>query len=227
MLACLAALALAGCGGGDGDNDPPASFDDTAAESAPTTQGTAAQPAPEGCEGAEQPEPKQDGGAEKPPDSLDGAARVTIETNCGEFTVGVDPKAAPKAAASFVSLARQGFYDGTIFHRIVPGFVIQGGDPTGSGTGGPGYKTVDPPGPDATYGKGVVAMAKGGMDPPGTAESQFFVVTGDEASLPPEYAVVGKVTEGIDVAEKIGELGDPATEQPTSVVVLEKARVKE
>ena len=102
-----------------------------------------------------------------------------------------------------------GFFDDTIFHRVVPGFVIQGGDPTQTGTGGPGYTTVDVPPADATYVKGVVAMAKTGAGgrrgPPG---SQFFVVTGDDVGLPPEYAIVGEVTEGLDTVERIGALGD-------------------
>jgi peptidyl-prolyl cis-trans isomerase B (cyclophilin B) len=118
---------------------------------------------------------------------------------------------------------KKGFFDGTIFHRIVPGFVIQGGDPTGTGTGGPGYSTVDVPPSDARYTKGVVAMAKAGNEPPGTAGSQFFVVTAEDARLPPEYALLGKVTSGMDVVEKIGTLGDPQTEQPTKRIVIEKA----
>ena len=88
------------------------------------------------------------------------------------------PEAAPNTSASLVALARDGFFDDVIFHRVVPGFVIQGGDPTGTGTGGPGYKTVDVPPQDAQYIQGVVAMAKSGVEPPGTSGSQFFVVTG-------------------------------------------------
>ena len=90
-----------------------------------------------------------------------------------------------------VSLARAGFFKKTIFHRIVPDFVIQGGDPTGKGTGGPGYKTVDKPPPGTKYTRGVVAMAKTQQEKPGTAGSQFYVVTGADAGLPPDYAVIG------------------------------------
>ena len=111
---------------------------------------------------------------------------------------------APATAASLVSLAKSGFYDNTIFHRIVPEFVIQGGDPTQSGSGGPGYTTVDAPPRDASYTKGVVAMAKSATEPAGTSGSQFFVVTGADIGLPPDYAVVGNVTSGIDVVERIG-----------------------
>ena len=152
--------------------------------------------------------------------------RLVFATNCGDFTVTLDQKASPNATASLVSLAQRGFFDDTFFHRIVPGFVIQGGDPTGSGSGGPAYKTHDKVAADASYVHGVVAMAKAGAEPAGTAGSQFFVVTAPDASLPPEYAVVGKVTGGIDVVDRIGKLGDPATEQPTRAVVIDHVDVE-
>ncbi len=115
-----------------------------------------------------------------------------------------------------------------MFHRIVPGFVIQGGDPTGSGMGGPGYSTRDKPPADTTYLKGTVAMAKTEAEPAGTSGSQFYIVTGADAGLPPDYAVLGKVVGGLDVAEKIGQLGDPASGgagTPLKPVVIEKASV--
>ncbi len=105
--------------------------------------------------------------------------------------------------------------------------MIQGGDPTQTGSGGPGYSTVDKPASDAAYVKGVVAMAKTADEPAGTAGSQFFVVTGEDVGLPPEYAIVGTVTEGLDVVERIGRLGDPTTEQPTQPVVIESVTVGE
>jgi peptidyl-prolyl cis-trans isomerase B (cyclophilin B) len=151
---------------------------------------------------------------------------VTLKTNEGTFAFSLDVKDSPNAAASFASLVKKGFFDGLSFHRIVPGFVIQGGDPKGDGTGGPGYTTVDVPPSDAAYTKGVVAMAKTGSDSPGTAGSQFFVVTADDSRLPPDYALLGKVTSGLDVVEKIGALGD-ANEQPTERVVIEKATLTE
>jgi cyclophilin family peptidyl-prolyl cis-trans isomerase len=150
-----------------------------------------------------------------------------VETNCGSFTIELDTKGAPNTSASLVSLAKAGFFDGLTFHRIVPGFVIQGGDPMGTGGGGPGYKTVDKPQPSARYTRGVVAMAKTEAEKPGTGGSQFFVVTGQDAGLPPEYAVAGRVVDGLDVVDRIGQLGDPATEQPTQPVVMSKVTVKE
>ena len=148
--------------------------------------------------------------------------RLTVRTNCGDFTIELDPQASPNAAASVYSLAEKGFFDGTTFHRVVPGFVIQGGDPTGTGSGGPGYSTVDPPQRSTRYGKGVVAMAKTQADPAGTAGSQFFVVTGEDAQLPPDYAVIGRVVDGMDAVERIERLGDATTQRPSQPVVIEK-----
>jgi peptidyl-prolyl cis-trans isomerase B (cyclophilin B) len=149
---------------------------------------------------------------------------VTLKTSEGSFTIRLDTKDSPCATASFAALARKGFFDGTIFHRIVPGFVIQGGDPTGTGTGGPGYTTVDAPPANASYVRGVVAMAKTGTEPAGTAGSQFFVVTGADAGLPPDYALLGRVTSGLPVVERIGRLGG-ADERPTKRVTIEHASV--
>jgi cyclophilin family peptidyl-prolyl cis-trans isomerase len=133
--------------------------------------------------------------------------------------VTLDPEQAPKTAASLVALANAGYFDETIFHRVVPGFVIQGGDPTQSGAGGPGYSTVDVPTSGSAYTQGVVAMAKSGVEAPGTAGSQFFVVTGADAGLPPEYAIVGEVTEGMDTVLRIDALGvgDGPPSQPVVV----------
>jgi peptidyl-prolyl cis-trans isomerase B (cyclophilin B) len=208
-LAGALALTLAACGG-DGDDE----------EAAPMSGN--------GCEEVEAPEPKPEGGQSPPGGPLeDDGYQLTVETNCGEFTIRLDLESAPRTAASLVKLAENGFFDDTTFHRIVPGFVIQGGDPTATGSGGPGYTTVDRPPANARYTKGVVAMAKTGQDPPGTAGSQFFVVTGDDIGLPPEYAIVGRVAEGLDVVERIGRLGDRATEKPTQPVVIRKVSVEQ
>jgi len=149
---------------------------------------------------------------------------VTMQTNCGSFTIQLDQKQSPKTAASFVYLVQKGFFDKTIFHRIVPGFVIQGGDPTGTGTGGPGYLTVDTPPKSAKYTHGVVAMAKTQTQPAGTSGSQFFIVTVPDAGLTPDYAIIGKVVKGLDVVDHIGQLGN-AQQQPTQIVEILKATV--
>ena len=161
----------------------------------------------------------------KPTQSLDPAKTydVTLQTNCGSFTVRLATKTSPATTASFVSLVRKKFFDGTVFHRIVPGFVIQGGDPTGTGSGGPGYLTVDKPPASTRYTHGLVAMAKTQRQPPGTSGSQFFVMTAS-SPLPPDYAVLGKVVRGLDVVDRIGKLGD-ANEQPTQTVEIEHATV--
>jgi cyclophilin family peptidyl-prolyl cis-trans isomerase len=219
--------ALAGCG----DDDESKSDPNTAAPAGTTQEQTPTTPAPpeQTAEGCEQADPPTGGErtAKKPKGDLAEGKTYSLvfTTNCGEFTARLDQKTAPKAAASLVSLAEQKFFDGTVFHRIVPDFVIQGGDPTASGMGGPGYSTVDEPASDAAYPKYALAMAKAGNEPPGTAGSQFFVMTGDRG-LPPEYALVGKVTGGKDVVDRIGALGD-AAEQPTQTVLIEKVAVKE
>jgi peptidyl-prolyl cis-trans isomerase B (cyclophilin B) len=220
VLLCGLALLLVACG--DDDEQP--------------AEKKAASPAAEeqqaGCKDVEQPPPR-DGGGQKPPGApLDSGKTYDVEltTSCGAFTIRLDQKTSPKAAASFAALAQGGFFDDTIFHRIVPGFVIQGGDPTASGTGGPGYSTRDPVPANAAYVPGVVAMAKAGNEPAGTAGSQFFVVTGADTGLTPDYALLGKVTKGMDVVQAIGELGDPASGgagTPLQSVVIEGAKVRE
>jgi len=158
---------------------------------------------------------------------LDPAKTYTLvfSTNCGTFAVTLTPRLAPNATGSLVSLTRQGFFDDTFFHRIVPGFVIQGGDPSGTGSGGPGYETHDAVPANVGYRHGVVAMAKTSAEPAGTAGSQFFVVTAKDAGLPPDYAVVGKVTRGLVVVDRIGKMGD-ASEQPTRPIVIDHAEVQ-
>jgi cyclophilin family peptidyl-prolyl cis-trans isomerase len=162
----------------------------------------------------------------KPTNALDPAKTydVVMKTNCGNFTIRLDQKQSPHATASFVALVDEKYFDRTIFHRIVPGFVIQGGDTTQSGTGGPGYTTVDKPPANAAYTHGVVAMAKTAAQPRGAAGSQFFVVTAANAGLSPDYAIIGKVTSGLDVVDRIGKLGDQ-NEQPTEVVEIKQAIV--
>ena len=168
------------------------------------------------------------GNGDEASDELDPNAtyRLVLDTTSGQFTIELDQKLAPNTAKSLVKLAREGFFDGTKFHRVVPGFVIQGGDPTGTGTGGPGYSTVDVPPSDAAYTEGVVAMAKSSAEAPGTAGSQFFVVTGKDVGLPPEYAIVGRVTDGMATVKKIDALG-VGDGPPSKPVVIERMTVEE
>jgi peptidyl-prolyl cis-trans isomerase B (cyclophilin B) len=234
-LLCALSLAAVACGDDDeedsGSNGSGGGAAQTPAEPAPEEPRATEQAAEGGCRDVAQPEPRPDGGAERPTDRLDPGKTyvVTLRTSCGEIAIRLDQKTSPKTTASFAHLARTGFYDGTVFHRIVPGFVIQGGDPTGSGTGGPGYSTREVPPRNATYLEGTVAMAKSAAEPPGTAGSQFYVVTAPDAGLPPEYALLGKVVKGRRVVDAIGELGDPAsgTGTPLQPVVIEGAEVTE
>jgi peptidyl-prolyl cis-trans isomerase B (cyclophilin B) len=145
---------------------------------------------------------------------------VDVLTNYGGFQIRLDVEDSPCVTSSFASLARKRFFDGTIFHRIVPGFVIQGGDPTGTGTGGPGFTVTEPPPRNSLYTEGVVAMAKAPDEPRGAAGSQFFIVTSPNAGLPPDYAILGVVTKGLKTVERIGRLGNRVTERPTHRVVV-------
>ena len=222
----LVPLAAAGCGSSNSDSTSSSAAASTpAAASAPAST----QAANKGCETVQAPSPRKAGGEKKPKGHLDSGKTytVTMETNCGTFAFTLDVKDSPDTTAAFAGLVKRGFFDGLTFHRIVPGFVIQGGDPAGTGTGGPGFSTVDPPPKDADYTLGTVAMAKTQTEPAGAAGSQFFVVTGQNAQLPPQYALLGKVTKGIDVIKKIGELGNPTDPNgtPTQVVVMKKVTV--
>ena len=148
------------------------------------------------------------------------AYTVDVLTNFGQFNIRLDVADSPCTTSSFASLVRKHFFDGTVFHRIVPSFVIQGGDPTATGTGGPGYSVRDVPPRSSLYTEGVVAMAKSQGEPPGTAGSQFFVVTSVNAGLPPVYAILGVVTKGLKTVRKIARFGNPENEKPTRRVVV-------
>jgi cyclophilin family peptidyl-prolyl cis-trans isomerase len=210
-LALLLVVALAACGGSKKQAAPPSQTTTDAA----------------GCRSVTPPAGKARTES-KPTKRLDQAKTydVVIATNCGSFTIRLAVKTSPATTASFASLVQKGFFAGTVFHRIVPGFVIQGGDPTGSGSGGPGYSTVDIPPASTRYTTDVVAMAKTGAEPRGTSGSQFFVVTAPNAQLPPDYAVLGTIVKGQAVVQKIGQLGDPTSGGegiPTETVEIEKA----
>jgi len=168
--------------------------------------------------------------AAAPPQTIDPSANytATVCTSEGNFSLFLDAKTAPVATNNFVFLARQGFYDGLTFHRVVKDFVIQGGDPAGDGSGGPGYNV---PGevPSDHYPIGVLAAAKTGADPAGSFGSQFFVVTGKNgATLPNDYARFGRVDQGLTVAKKIEGLA-PATGdgKPTTPVKILAIQVRE
>lgn len=164
--------------------------------------------------------------------ALEAPVTVVLETSCGEITLTLDPSAAPQTVNSFVFLAREGFYDGTIFHRIMPGFMIQGGDPLAAGFGGSGYALPDEfPPPDFVYERGVVAMANSGR---GTTGSQFFIVIGaDAASLSNTYTVIGTVTAGDETLDRISSVpltartGTAELSKPTETVYLERVTITE
>lgn len=191
--ALLVLVSLAGCGGDDGDG----------ATTATKSMATALECTPVRGDGGEQPCPEE---------IVNDPADVTVKTSEGEFTIALDVDASPATTTSFRHLVESGFYDGLTFSRVVPGFVIQGGDPLAddprhAGTGGPGYY-VDEPVPDGTtYRRGTVAMAKSADEPAGRSGSQFFIVSGPDAQLPPDYAYVGQVTAGLDTIAAIEALG--------------------
>lgn len=179
-----------------------------------------------GCKQVAAPEPKKVSfSAPEQTVSKGETLTAVVETSCGAFEIALDSKRAPKTVNSFVFLSEEGFYDGLGFHRVAPGFVIQGGDPLGNGTGGPGYSVDEKPPANLAYTKGIVAMAKSSAEPPGRSGSQFYVVLAPDAGLPPEYALVGKVDEGLGVVEKIGKLGTPE-EKPKQTVLIEKITIE-
>ena len=226
LLACLA-VAASGCGGDDEESAGPGSTATPEASATATPEETGGEQG-SGCALVAEPEPRK-GRLAKPKQRLDPARTyvATVTTNCGAFEITLDAERAPKTGGSFKYLADKGFYDGLAFHRIVPGFVIQGGDPRGDGTGGPGYKIVEAPPEDLVYDKGVVAMAKSALEDPGTSGSQFFVVTGDGSSLPPQYALVGTVTKGQEVVDLIGVTPVGSDERPVDPIVMQSVEVEE
>ncbi len=166
-----------------------------------------------------------------PTQKLDSAKSyvVRLKTDKGDIDVKVDPKAAPIAAANFVWLVQQGFYDGTTFHRVIKDFMIQGGDPLGDGTGGPGYELQDDP-VTGEYVRGTVAMANSG---PNTGGSQFFIVQGTNVGLPKDYVIFGSVDDaGMKVVDAIAngkvEMGsDPTPSVPVDPVTITSATLVE
>ena len=209
-IGCAAVLLLAGCD--DDDETTKASAD--AEQCAPASQPAAKSVNFKG------PEPVLERGE---------PAKARVATSCGTFVIELDTKDYPKTANSFAFLAEQGLYNHTWFHRIVTGAFIQGGDPLGDGTGGPGYTIQESPFDDTAYLRGIVAMAKTSVEPPGTSGSQFFVVAQADAGLPPDYAVLGNVVHGMEVVTRIAALGDPASGQtgtPTEPVTIDRVTIE-
>lgn len=200
VIAILALPVLAGCG----------SSESTPASTSATTADTGAKT-----------------WSAPPAQTIDAGAAYTaaLTTSEGNITIALDPKAAPKTVNNFVFLSKQGFYNGLTFHRVIPGFVIQGGDPAGNGSGGPGYQFEDELPKAGAYTLGSVAMANSG---PNTNGSQFFIITGDQGvALPPNYSLFGTVTKGQDVAEKISNMAAAGTETPDPPVVIESVTIEE
>jgi cyclophilin family peptidyl-prolyl cis-trans isomerase len=160
---------------------------------------------------------------------VDSAVRVVLHTSCGDITLELDPALAPETVNSFVFLAQQGYFDGTVSHRVVPGFVFQAGDPTATGRGDPGYSLPDEfPSAGFTYTRGVVAMANSGL--PDSGGSQFFIALQD-IDLAPNYTVFGRVIDGFDVLEIIAAVPmasnppDPVPSRPTETIYLETVEI--
>ena len=232
VLAVLVVAAIAGCGSSASHS----ASTSTAPRSSSTPAASSTSPASasaSGCRTVPTPTPKPNGHLSLPHLKLDPhrTYTVTIVTNCGTFAFKLDVAQSPKTSASFYSLVKRGFFDGVTFHRVAAGFVIQGGDPTGTGAGGPGYTVVEAPPKGTQYVLGDVAMAKTQSQPAGASGSQFFVVTGQNvtqsAGLTPDYALVGKVVSGIGVVERIGALptNPPQDGAPTTAVVMSKVTV--
>jgi cyclophilin family peptidyl-prolyl cis-trans isomerase len=149
---------------------------------------------------------------------------ATMVTSRGTLEIALDPLAAPTTVNNFVFLARWHYFDGIVFHRIIPGFVLQGGDPTGTGTGGPGYRFDDELPKPGRYELGSLAMANAG---PNTNGSQFFIISGsDGVRLPPLYSLFGKVVKGLEVVQAINDLGTRSG-SPTERVVIESVTISE
>jgi cyclophilin family peptidyl-prolyl cis-trans isomerase len=158
---------------------------------------------------------------------IDPAKRYTAEvvTSIGTMTIALDAAAAPQTVNNFVFLARYHYYEGVIFHRIIKGFMCQGGDPTGTGRGGPGYRFADELPAPGRYEVGSLAMANAG---PNTNGSQFFIVSGPSGvRLPPQYSLFGKVVKGLDVVAAMEAADTDRSDRPKTDVVIESVTITE
>jgi peptidylprolyl isomerase len=179
------------------------------------------------CPAADGSSPKTQKFSGRPPMCIDPAKRYSAEmvTNKGTMHIELDPLRAPKTVNNFVFLARYHYYDGVGFHRVIPGFVLQGGDPQGTGMGGPGYKFEDELPKAGSYELGSLAMANAG---PNTNGSQFFIISGPSGMrLPPSYSLFGKVVSGLDVVAKIDALGTGGAGRPQEKIVMESVTITE
>ena len=165
---------------------------------------------------------------DNPPDMVIDAANTysaEMVTSMGTMTIHLDPVRAPMTVNSFVFLARQGYFDGVIFHRVINGFVVQGGDPTGTGRGDPGYRFADELPPPGRYELGSLVMANAGPD---TNGSQFFIITGPSGvGLPPQYSLFGQVVKGLDVADAMQKVSTGPGDRPVDDVVIESVTISE
>ncbi len=151
---------------------------------------------------------------------------AVFETSLGDFEIALYDDKTPITVKNFIDLANKGFYDGVIFHRVIDGFMIQGGDPTGTGTGGPGYTIEDEFTPDLTFdGEGILAMANTGR--PHTGGSQFFITLAKTDWLNGKHTIFGRVTKGMDVVKKIGKVDTDFADRPLEDVVIKHIEIKE
>jgi cyclophilin family peptidyl-prolyl cis-trans isomerase len=178
------------------------------------------------CPSADGSSAKQQSFDGPPPMCIDTAKRYGAEmvTSKGTMTIELDPVAAPQTVNNFVFLSRYHYFEDIVFHRVIPGFVLQGGDPTGTGRGGPGYRFADELPKPGRYELGSLAMANAGPD---TNGSQFFVISGPQGvRLPPQYSLFGKVVAGLDVVASIDAVGTPSG-QPTEEVTIRSVTITE
>ncbi|HSF86044.1 MAG TPA: peptidylprolyl isomerase [Acidimicrobiia bacterium] len=154
---------------------------------------------------------------------LDNSYSATLHTNNGDISIRLDAERSPITVNNFVALARDGFYDGVIFHRVISGFMVQGGDPTGTGRGGPGYRFRDELEGEGTYSRGTVAMANAG---PNTNGSQFFICHAD-VGLPHSYSIFGSVHDGMAAVDAIAATATDGQDRPRQDCVIESVTIHE
>jgi peptidyl-prolyl cis-trans isomerase B (cyclophilin B) len=223
---CAAALGVGACGT-SASRTASSSNESASVDGASSAAGAGE----DGCRRAKEPVPRGPQHVPRPTGRLNPAKRyvVTLATNCGAIAIQLDVKRAPRTTASFAYLVRRGFYNDLTFHRVAANFVIQGGDPSGDGSGGPGYTIVERPPADLRYTRGTVAMAKTATDPAGASGSQFFIVTASDVELPPQYALVGRVVgsmAGVGAISKLATI-PPQDGQPIHPVVISRATLSE